>query len=126
MVAECRTAVVAEVQGCSRCAGIRHPFGRTTEEDHYCNHCCSLERLHSRLDHHSRHSRHDHARPVHHHGMAVDRRSCFRIRHDREEDNFHVEGSFRGLGIPCPAKNDRNYLSIELKNLAILWDGKDY
>lgn len=124
MVAVCQTAAVVEVLGCNRCVGILHPFDRTTEEGHCYSHCYNLEHLRSLLDR-FRHSRHDHARPFHR-GMDVDHRSCFRNRHDLEEDNFHVEDSFRGLGIPCPSKNDRNYLSIELKNLAILWDGKDY
>lgn len=95
-------------------------------EGHCYNHCYSWEHLRSHLDRLPR-SRHGHVRPFRR-GMAGDRRySCSRIHRDHVGRSSRGEDSFRDLGSPCPATtNNRNYLSIELKNLAILWDGKDY
>lgn len=115
----CQTAVVEEDLGYIHCAGI-HPFDRMTEEDRYYNHCYSWADLRNLLD---RRSRRGHDRPFHR-GMVWDHR--IRSHHGRVLS--HVVGSFRDHGIPFRARNKKNtyYLSIELKNLAILWDGKDY
>lgn len=109
--------------GCTHCAGS-HPFDRTTEEDRYYNHCYSWADLRNLRDHrHRSHRGHDHPFL---HGMVSGHRNRLRSHHGRVLS--HVVGSFRGHGIPYLARNktNTNYLSIELKNLAILWDGKDY
>lgn len=109
---------------CIHCAGSR-PFDRTPEEAHYYNHCYNWADLRNLLDHHLRRSHRDLDRPYLH-GMAWVLRNRLHIHHGRVLSP--VVDSFRVHGIPFHVRNMRstNYLSIGLKNLAILWDGKDY